>query len=105
MTEAELDELSKLTARRIAKTQSMQQRFDATKERWKELNANREKLDAERALNRRNKSPLLDFVNDLVHRPPNREQMRQLKELLEEQQKATATLIALISQYLSHPDS
>jgi hypothetical protein len=45
-------------------------------------------------------SPLLDFVNDLVHRPPNQEQMRQLKELLLEEQKAIAKLIALVDQHL-----
>jgi hypothetical protein len=46
------------------------------------------------------KSPLLDFVDDLVHRPPNREQMRQLKELLLQEQQAIAQLIALIDREL-----
>ncbi|MEG3991295.1 hypothetical protein QUA13_29950 [Microcoleus sp. S28C3] len=46
------------------------------------------------------KSPLLDFVNDLVHRPPSQEQMRQLKELLLEEQKVIAKLIALVDQHL-----
>jgi hypothetical protein len=36
----------------------------------------------------------------LVHRPPNQEQMRQLKELLLEEQKAIAKLIALVEQHL-----
>ena len=43
---------------------------------------------------------MLDFVDDLVHRPPNQEQMRQLKELLLEEQKAISQLIALIDQHL-----
>jgi len=38
--------------------------------------------------------------DDLVHRPPNQEQMRQLKELLLEEQKAIAQLIALVEQHL-----
>ncbi|WP_226594197.1 hypothetical protein [Microseira wollei] len=46
------------------------------------------------------RSPLLDFVDDLVHRPPNQEQMRQIKELLLQEQKAIAQLIALIDKYL-----
>ncbi|MEG4520794.1 MULTISPECIES: hypothetical protein [unclassified Microcoleus] len=46
------------------------------------------------------KSPLLEFVDDLVHRPPNQEQMRQLKELFLEEQEAIAKLIALVDQHL-----
>jgi hypothetical protein len=36
----------------------------------------------------------------LVHRPPNREQMRQIKELLLEEQQSIAKLIALIDKHL-----
>ncbi|MEG4799035.1 hypothetical protein QUB63_02450 [Microcoleus sp. ARI1-B5] len=43
---------------------------------------------------------MLDFVDDLVHRPPNTEQMRQLKELLLQEQAAIARLIALIDRQL-----
>ncbi len=76
------------------KTNLMREQFEATKQRW-------EKLDTEAALSRRRKSPLLDFVDDLVHRPPNQEQMRQIKELLLEEQKAIAQLIALIDKHLN----
>lgn len=79
------------TAQRLAKTQ---ERTKASKERW-------EKLNTENALSRDRKSPLLDFVDDLVHRPPNQEQMRQIKELLLEEQQSIAQLIALIERYLS----
>jgi hypothetical protein len=59
------------------------------------------KLAAEFALGRpRRKSPIADFVDDLVHRPPNREQMRQIKELLLEEQQSIAKLIALIDKHL-----
>lgn len=81
------------TALRIAKTKLGLERAKAAQERW-------EKLNTESALSRRRKSPLLDFVDDLVHRPPNQEQMRQLKELLKEEQQSIAQLIALIDQRL-----
>jgi hypothetical protein len=81
------------TAQRIAKAKLGLEKAKAAHERWN-------KLHTESALSRRRKSPLLDFVDDLVHRPPNTEQMRQLKELLLEEQKAIAQLIALIDQHL-----
>ncbi|MEG4320201.1 MULTISPECIES: hypothetical protein [unclassified Microcoleus] len=59
------------------------------------------RLQTEAALSRPlRKSPLLDYVDDLVHRPPNTEQMRQLKELLLQEQAAIAQLIALIDRHL-----
>ena len=100
MTGKECLTLKQRTERRLAKTKQVQERtilmqeqLEATKERW-------EKLNTESALSRRRKSPLLDFVDDLVHRPPNQEQMRQIKELLLEEQKAIAQLIALIDKHL-----
>jgi hypothetical protein len=60
-----------------------------------------EVLATEEALSRDRTSPLLDFVDDLVHRPPNTEQMRLLKELLIAQQKAIAQLLKYISQWLT----
>jgi hypothetical protein len=42
----------------------------------------------------------VDWFDDLVHRPPNTEQMRQLKELLLEEQQSIAQLITLIERYL-----
>jgi hypothetical protein len=92
--------LKQRTERRLAKTKQvhertllMREKFEATKERW-------DKLNIESALSRHRRSPLLDFVDDLVHRPPNQEQMRQLKELLLEEHKAIAQLIALIDKHL-----
>ncbi len=107
MTGSECLTLKQRTERRLArtflvqektrlmqeKTKLMQEKFEATKERWN-------KLDTEAALSRSLRSPLLDFVDDLVHRPPNQEQMRQIKELLLEEQKAIAQLIALIDKHL-----
>ena len=75
------------------KTQLMRVRLEATKEYW-------HKLNTESANSRRLKSPILEFVDDLVHRPPNTEQMRQLKELLLQEQEAIAKLIALIDKHL-----
>jgi hypothetical protein len=74
-------------------TKLMRARLDATKEYW-------EKLNTESALSRNRRSPLLDFIDDLVHRPPNQEQMRQIKELLLEEQQSIAQLIALIDKHL-----
>jgi hypothetical protein len=92
--------LQERAQRRLAKAKEQQQksilmkeRFEVTKQRW-------EKLNTENALMRDRKSPLLDFVDDLVHRPPNTEQMRQLKELLLQEHKAIAQLITLIERYL-----
>ena len=85
------------TAQRIAKNKLMEERAAAVKERW-------EKLNAESANSRNRKSPLLEFVDDLVHRPPNVEQMRQIKQLLLEEQKAIAQLITLIDKYLANKD-
>ena len=100
MTGKECLTLKERTERRLAKTKQvhertllMREQFEATKQRW-------EKLDTEAALSRHRRSPLLDFVDDLVHRPPNQEQMRQIKELLLEEQKAIAQLIALIDKHL-----
>jgi hypothetical protein len=84
-------------AQRIAKNKLMEERAAAVKERW-------EKLNAESALSRNRKSPLVEFVDDLVHRPPNVEQMRQIKQLLLEEQKAIAQLITLIDKYLENND-
>lgn len=54
--------------------QSLSAKSDAALER-------NEKLATETALGRpKRKSALEDFVDDLVHRPPNAEQIRQLKE-------------------------
>ena len=100
MTGRECVTLKQRTEMRLTKIKQQQERaklrqekFEATKERWNKLNT-------ESALSRRRKSPLLDFVDDLVHRPPNTEQMRQLKELLLEEQKAIAQLLTLINQHL-----
>ncbi|HAX79857.1 MAG TPA: hypothetical protein DCY88_29485 [Cyanobacteria bacterium UBA11372] len=81
------------TAQRIAKTTLGLERAKAAHERWN-------KLSTESANSRRRFSPILEFVDDLVHRPPNTEQMRQLKELLLQEQEAIAKLIALIDQHL-----
>ena len=107
MTGSECLTLKQRTERRLArtfqvqektrllqeKTKLMEEKFEATKERW-------DKLDTESALSRHRRSPLLDFVDDLVHRPPNQEQMRQIKELLLEEQQSIAQLIALIDKHL-----
>jgi hypothetical protein len=100
MTGKECLTLKQRTERRLAKTKQVQERtilmreqFEATKERW-------DKLNTESALSRHRRSPLWEFVDDLVHRPPNQEQMRQLKELLLEEHKAIAQLIALIDKHL-----
>ena len=82
--------LEGLIARRQEKNRLQRSKLERTK-----------RLRDEAALGRPfRKSPMLDFVDDLVHRPPNQEQMRQLKELLLEEQKAIAQLIALIDQHL-----
>ncbi|GET38783.1 hypothetical protein [Microseira wollei] len=101
MTEEEkCQRLKLLTERRLAKAKQqqekailMKERFEVTKQRWEILNT-------ENALSRNLRSPLLDFVDDLVHRPPNTEQMRQMKELLLEEHQAIAQLITLIDRYL-----
>ena len=86
----ECQRLDGLIARRQAKNRLQRSKLERTK-----------RLRDEAALSRPfRKSPLLDFVDDLVQRPPNQEQMRQLKELLLEEQKAIAQLIALIDQQL-----
>lgn len=46
------------------------------------------------------KHPLLSFTNDLVKRPPNREQMRQVYEVLLEQRRVNAKLISLVEKWL-----
>ncbi|MEG3859138.1 hypothetical protein [Microcoleus sp. herbarium12] len=107
MTGSECLKLKQRTERRLArtrlvqnkteqmrqKTERMREKLEATKERW-------DKLNTESALSRNQKSPIVDFVDDLVHRPPNTEQMRQLKELLLQEQAAIAQLIALIDRHL-----
>jgi hypothetical protein len=86
----ECQRLDGLIARRQQKNRLQRFKLERTK-----------RLRDEAALGRPlRKSPILDFVDDLVHRPPNQEQMRQLKELLLEEQKAIAQLIALIDQHL-----
>ena len=86
----ECQRLDGLIARRQQKNQLQRSKLERTK-----------RLRDEAALNRPfRKSPLLDFVDDLVHTPPNQEQMRQLKELLLEEQKAITKLIALVDQHL-----
>jgi hypothetical protein len=75
------------------KTGLMRAWLESTKDYW-------DKLNTEGALTRNRRSPLLDFVDDLVHRPPNQEQMRQIKEMLLEEQQSIAKLIALIDQHL-----
>lgn len=84
------NQLKILTARTRARTERSKLALDRQK-----------KLAAEFALGRpRRKSPIADFVDDLVHRPPNQEQMRQIKELLLQEQEAIAKLIALIDKHL-----
>jgi hypothetical protein len=86
----ECQRLDELIARRQKKNRSQREKLERTK-----------CLQAEAALARPfRKSPMLDFVDDLVHRPPNTEQMRQLKELLLQEQAAIARLIALIDRHL-----
>ncbi len=46
------------------------------------------------------KHPLLSFTNDLVKRPPNREQMRQVYEVLLEQRRVNANLLFLVEKWL-----
>jgi hypothetical protein len=82
--------LDGLIARRQNKNRLQREKLERTK-----------RLQAEAALGRPlRKSPMLDFVDDLVHRPPNTEQMRQLKELLLQEQAAIAQLIVLIDRHL-----
>ena len=69
--------------------------------RLREMKRRQEVLATEEALSRVRTSALLDFVDDLVHRPPNTEQMRLLKELLIVQQKAIAQLLKYVSQWLT----
>ncbi|HAX76787.1 MAG TPA: hypothetical protein DCY88_13335 [Cyanobacteria bacterium UBA11372] len=69
--------------------------------RLREMKRRQEVLATEEALSRDRTSALLDFVDDLVHRPPNTEQMRLLKELLIVQQKAIAQLLKYVSQWLT----
>ncbi len=69
--------------------------------RLREMKRRQEVLATEEALSRDRTSGLLDFVDDLVHRPPNTEQMRLLKELLLAQQKAIAQLLKYVSQWLT----
>lgn len=86
----ECQRLDESIARRQQKNRSQREKLERTK-----------RLQAEAALSRPfRKSPMLDFVDDLVHRPPNTEQMRQLKELLLQEQAAIARLIALVDRYL-----
>ncbi|WP_293354848.1 MULTISPECIES: hypothetical protein [unclassified Microcoleus] len=86
----ECQRLDGLIARRQEKNRFQRSKLERTK-----------RLRDEAALGKPlRKSPILDFVDDLVHRPPNQEQMRQLKELLVEEQKAIAQLIALIDRHL-----
>ena len=68
--------------------------------RLREMKRRQEVLATEEALSRVRTSALLDFVDDLVHRPPNTEQMRLLKELLIVQQKAIAQLLKQVTQWL-----
>lgn len=85
--------VQKKTERMRQNTELMREKLKATQERW-------DKLNTESALSHNRKSPIADFVDDLVHRPPNTEQMRQLKELLLQEQATIAKLIALIDQHL-----
>jgi hypothetical protein len=85
--------VQKKTERMRQKTERMREKLEATKERW-------DKINTESALSRDRTSPIANFVDDLVHRPPNTEQMRQLKELLLQEQAAIARLIALIDRHL-----
>jgi hypothetical protein len=62
-----------------------------------------EKLATESALGRpKRTSALEDFVDDLVHRPPNAEQIRQLKEAILAEQKILSQILALIEKWQSH---
>jgi hypothetical protein len=92
---ARTQQLQEKTRRAQQKTRLMREKFQATQERW-------EKLNTESALSNKRKSPLLDFVGDLVHRPPNQEQLRQLKELLLEEHRAIAQLIAALDKHLEN---
>ncbi|GET38781.1 hypothetical protein [Microseira wollei] len=89
-----------MTGKKCLSPERTAQRLAKTEERTKASKERREKLNTEFALSRNLRSPLLDFVDDLVHRPPNTEQMRQLKELLLQEQQSIAQLITLIDRYL-----
>ncbi|GET41252.1 hypothetical protein [Microseira wollei] len=61
-----------------------------------------EKLATETALGRpQRKSALEDFVDDLVHRPPNAEQIRQLKEAILAEQKILSQILELLEKWQS----
>lgn len=95
------DLLSKRLAQMVNQLKILTARTRARIERSKLALDRQKKLAAEFALDPpRRKSPIGDFVDDLVHRPPNREQMRQLKEMLLEEQQSIAKLIALIDKHL-----
>ncbi len=75
--------------------QSLSAKSDAALER-------NEKLTAETALGRpKRKSALEDFVDDLVHRPPNAEQIRQLKEAILAEQKILCQILELLEKWQS----
>lgn len=81
-------------------TQDYLDKVKQSNNRLKEMKRRQEVLATEEALSSIRTSPLLEFVDDLVHRPPNWEQMRQLKELLVSEQKAIAQLLKQVSQWL-----
>jgi uncharacterized membrane-anchored protein YjiN (DUF445 family) len=84
------------TLRSSEHLQSLSAKSDAALDR-------NEKLTTESALGRpKRRSVLTDFVDDLVHHPPNTEQIRQLKEAILEEQKILSQILELLEKWQSH---
>ena len=83
----------------IAKSSENLKRISAESKAALERN---EKLATESSLGRpKRTSTLEDFVDDLVHRPPNAEQIRQLKEAILEEQKILSQILELLEKWQS----